>query len=348
MQKILVTGAAGFVGAWVVESFQLCGIPVRAGIRSWNSAVRLARREIEKVPCDVLAIDQLRSAMEGCEAVVHCAVGNEKVTVDGTRNVLTAAQEMGLRRIVHISSIAVYGKATGLTDEQSPRVGRGNTYAKQKIAAEQVCEEFVARGAPVVMLRPTIIYGPFSYAWTVSFANRLWSGQWGTYGSAGEGKCNLVYVTDVVQAIFRALQPEVSTGDTFNINGNEIITWNEYFTRFNEALGRPPLPELNVWPIAVKSRMLFPVREVGRFALARFNNTLMNLHAKSSLAAKYMKVAESSLKLTPTSDQLRLYGLDVEYPIDRARSRLGYDPQVSVSQGLEFSVAWLRQQGLLF
>lgn len=236
MQKILVTGAAGFVGAWVVESFRLSGIPVRAGIRSWNSAVRLARRDIEFVPCDVLSNTQLRSAMDGCDAVVHCAVGNEKVTIDGTRNVLTAAQEMGLRRIVHLSSVAVYGNATGVLDEQSAGVGRGNAYAKQKTAAELICEQFIGRGAPVVILRPSIIYGPFSYAWTVSFANRLWSGRWGTFGRAGEGKCNLVYVTDVVQAIFRALQPETEPGGTYNINGDEIITWNEYFVRFNSTL----------------------------------------------------------------------------------------------------------------
>lgn len=348
MQKILVTGAAGFVGAWVVESFQLSGIPVRAGIRSWSSAARLARRAIEIVPCDVLSTTQLRSAMEGCDAVVHCAVGNENVTISGTQNVLTAAHEMGLRRVVHLSSAGVYGNAAGVIAENGARTARGNAYAKRKIAAELICEQFIARGTPVVMLRPTIIYGPFSYAWTVSFANRLWSGQWGTFGRAGEGKCNLVYVTDVVQSIFRALQSDHAAGQTFNVNGDEIITWNEYFVRFNEALGRPPLPAVNTWPIAVKSRLLSPVRVAGRFALTRFNGTLMKLHAKSSLAAKYMKVTESSLKLTPTSDQLKLYGLDVEYTIDKARTRLDFTPQVSVSQGLEFSVAWLRQQGLLF
>jgi nucleoside-diphosphate-sugar epimerase len=347
MQKILVTGAAGFVGAWVVESFHLSGIPVRAGIRSFNSAVRLARRDIEIVPCDVLSETQLRSAMEGCDAVVHCAVGNERVTIDGTRNVLATASELGLRRVVHLSSVGVFGNTAGVIDENGARSGR-NAYAKRKIAAELICEQFIARGTPVVVLRPTIIYGPFSYAWTVSFANRLWSGQWGTFGRAGEGKCNLVYVTDVVQSIFRALESDQAPGQTFNVNGDEIITWNDYFVRFNEALGRPPLPAVNTWPIAVKSRLLFPVREAGRFALTRFNGTLMKLHAKSSLAAKYMKVTESSLKLTPTSDQLKLYGLDVEYPIDKARDRLGYSPQVSVSQGLEFGVAWLRQQGLLF
>ncbi len=348
MQKILVTGAAGFVGAWVVESFQLSGIPVRAGIRSWSSATRLARRATEIVPCDVLSKTQLRSAMEGCDAVVHCAVGNDDVTISGTENVLTAAHELGLRRVVHISSAGVYGNAAGLVDENGARVGRGNAYAKRKIAAELICEQFMARGTPVVVLRPTIIYGPFSYTWTVSFANRLWSGQWGTFGRGGEGKCNLVYVTDVVQAIFRALQSEHAVGETFNVNGQEIITWNDYFVRFNEALGRAPLPTMNTWPIAVKSRLLAPIRVAGRFALTRFNSTLMKLHAKSSLAAKYMKVTESSLKLTPTSDQLKLFALDVEYTIDKARTRLDYSPQVSVSQGLEFSVAWLRQQALLF
>jgi len=347
MQKILVTGAAGFVGAWVVESFQLSGIPVRAGIRSWNSAVRLARRDVEIVPCDVLSSDQLRSAMEGCDAVVHCAVGNEKVTIDGTRNVLAMADELGLRRVVHLSSVGVYGNAAGIVDEEVKRSG-SNAYAKRKIAAEQVCEQFIARGTPVVVLRPTIIYGPFSYAWTVSFANRLWSGQWGTFGRAGEGKCNLVYITDVVQAIYLALQSETEVGATFNVNGGEIITWNEYFVRFNEALGRPPLPVLKTWPIAAKSRLLAPVRAAGRFALTRFNGTLMKLHTKSSLAARYMKVTESSLKLTPTSDQLKLYGLEVEYTIENARNRLGYAPAVNVSQGLDFGVAWLRQNGLLF
>ncbi len=181
MQKVLVTGAAGFVGGWVVECFQLSGIPVRAGIRSWSSAARLARRKTEIVPCDVLSNSQLRAAMEGCDAVVHCAVGNDEVTVSGTQNVLATAHEMGLRRVVHLSSAGVYGNAAGIVDENIAPTQRGNAYAKRKIAAEQICQTFMDRGMPVVVLRPTIIHGPFSYTWTVSFANRLWSGRWGTF-----------------------------------------------------------------------------------------------------------------------------------------------------------------------
>lgn len=347
MEKVLITGAAGFVGGWIAESFQIAGIPVRAGIRRWSSASRLARRSIDIVPCDVLSETQLRSAMAGCDAVVHCAVGDDEVTIAGTGNVLKAAQQQGIRRVVHLSSIAVYGKASGTIDEGHAQASRGNAYAKRKIEAEAVCRQYIARNLPVVILRPSIIYGPFSYTWTVSFANRLCSGQWSTFGSAGEGKCNLVYVTDVVQAVYRSLQSDNAAGEVFHVNGEEIITWNEYFSRFNSALGRPPLAETSAWPIAIKSRLMSPVRLAGRFALNRFHSTLMALNTRSAFAAKYMKATESSLKLTPTSDQLKLYGLDVQYSIDKARRQLGYQPQVGVTQGLAFSAAWLRQQCLL-
>jgi nucleoside-diphosphate-sugar epimerase len=60
-----------------------------------------------------------------------------------------------------------------------------------------------------------------------------------------------------------------------------------------------------------------------------------------------MKVTESSLRQTPTTDQLRLYAVDVEYPIDKARRCMGYDPRVGLDQGLDWSVSWLRQNGLV-
>ena len=157
--------------------------------------------------------------MAGCDAVVHCAVGNEAVTVSGTRNVMEAAQRARLRQVVHLSSVAVYGKSPGVMSEDCPRLSRGNRYAAYKIAAEQVVEQYCAQGVPAVVLRPSIVYGPFSTAWTVSFARRLMSGRWGTMGRYADGKCNLVYVTDVVQAVHRALNTDRAVGETFNVNG---------------------------------------------------------------------------------------------------------------------------------
>jgi nucleoside-diphosphate-sugar epimerase len=176
----------------------------------------------------------------------------------------------------------------------------------------------------------------------------LTSKKWGTFGRYGEGTCNLVYVTDVVQAIYRALTAENGVGDAFNINGGEIITWNDYFVRFNEVLGLPPLRAIDARSIAVKARLLSPVREVGRFALSRFGSSLTRIHSKSPLAARYMKSTESSLKLTPTPEQLKLYGVEAEYVIDKARHQLGYEPKVGISQGLDCCARWLRHHELLY
>ncbi len=347
MKRVLITGAAGFIGGWVTETFARAGIPLRAGIRRWNSAVRIARQPVEMVLCDVMQPSQLQGALEGCDAVVHCAVGSPKVIVEGTRHVLQACQAHGVERVVHLSSVAVYGWATGSIDETHALRGDGNRYGEAKIEAESVCAEFAGRGVPVAVLRPSVVYGPFSDVWTVDFARRLWSGRWGTFGAGGEGKCNLVYVTDVVQAIERALQVDGAVGAVFNINGGEVVTWNEYFTRFNEALGRDPLPRLKTWKIGLRARVLSPVRKTARFALQRFGKPILRLHSKSALAAGIMKATESSLKLTPTSDQLKRFRQDAEYRIDRARDVLGYEPRVGVTDGLEFCAAWLRHHGIL-
>jgi predicted dehydrogenase/nucleoside-diphosphate-sugar epimerase len=343
--RVLVTGATGFLGGWIVESFQLAGIPVRAGVRSWNNAVRLARHAIDMADCDVLSRDQLRAAMNDCEAVVHCAVGDQRVTEEGTRNVLAVAQELGIAKIVHLSSVAVYGKVNGILNEQHPRQSFGNPYAQAKIDAEHVVEDFLQLGLSVIALRPSIIYGPFGEAWTVSFVRRLFSGRWGTFGLRGEGYCNLVYVTDVVQAIAQALFAPAEPG-FYNVNGDERMTWNDFFCRFNEHLGHAPLRPISTWPIVAKARLLEPVRSAAKFALHRFGSTITRLHAQSALAAKYMGMTESSLKLTPTREQLKLYGIRAEYPIDKARQQLGYAPRVGSEQGLAWCAAWAAQQGL--
>ncbi len=348
MSKILITGAAGFIGGWVAESFALAGIPFRAGIRRWNSAVRLARRPTDMVLCDVMSREQLHAALDGCDAVVHCAVGSPEVIEAGTRHVLQVVRERGLRRMVHLSSVAVYGWATGMIDESHPLRSDGNRYGEAKIRAEEICREFAAESVPVVILRPSVVYGPFSEVWTVSFAKRLCSGRWGTFGEGGEGTCNLVYVTDVVQAIERALHADRVVGEAFNVNGGESLTWNRYFARFNEALGLPPLPRLKTGRIALRAKMLGPVRRAARFALDRFGKPILRLHSRSALAASVMKATESSLKLTPTSDQLKRYRQQAEYTIDKANERLGYSPRVGVTEGLEFSVAWLRHHGVLY
>ena len=178
--SVLVTGAGGFVGGWVCEALHLSRwAQVRAGIGRWTSAVRIARFPLEIVPCDVLDPNALARALDGIHAVVHCARGADPwVTVEGTRLLLQAAQAAGVRRVVYLSSVAVYGEAAGMVDETTPALGEPTAYARSKLEAEALCHRAAAAGLEVVILRPTLIYGPFGETWTIAYATRLASGRW--------------------------------------------------------------------------------------------------------------------------------------------------------------------------
>ena len=95
-RSVLVTGAGGFIGGRVVEALHLTGgTRVRAGVRRWASAARIGRFPVELAHCDVMESDSLANALTGVSAVVHCAVGDREVTVEGTRNLLEAARRAG-------------------------------------------------------------------------------------------------------------------------------------------------------------------------------------------------------------------------------------------------------------
>src|SRR5256885_16351546 len=106
-RPILIIGAGGFIGGRVVEMLQgLLGIPVRASVRRWSSAVRIGRLPVEIVLCDMTDADQVRRAMDGVGAVVHCAYGNPAAFVDGTGTVLQSARAAVVDRVVHLSTMA--------------------------------------------------------------------------------------------------------------------------------------------------------------------------------------------------------------------------------------------------
>src|ERR1043166_1490422 len=241
-RPILVTGAGGFVGGRVVEMLQgLLGIPVRASVRRWTSAARIGRLPAEIVLCDIADADQVRRAMDGVRGVVHCAYGDPAVFVEGTRTVLQAALEAGVDRVVHLSTMEVYGDVEGVGLEAAPLRKTGWSYRDSKVDAELACRSYMDRGLPVSILRPTIVYGPFSRDWTARFAERLVAG--GTFPGREDcqGTCNLVYIDDLVAAIVLALDRKEAAGAAFNVNGEERLTWGQYLNDLSRAIGPPPV-----------------------------------------------------------------------------------------------------------
>lgn len=348
-KTILVTGATGFIGGRLVETLYLSGSAnVRAGIRRWSSAARIARFPCEVRLCDVLDKKQIAQAMAGTTAIVHCAVGGREVIIQGTKNMLDVALRLGIERFVHLSTAEVYGNVSGKVDEAFPYQYTGNEYADSKIEAEKLCWEFSAKGVPVTVLRPSIVYGPFSETWTVGFAERLQSGNWGIFEDYGEGICNLVYVDDLVSGILLAVNHKNAVREAFNINGPEKITWNQYFQSFSDALGMPKLCEIPAARSRLKSAVRDRISSFARYFLDRFDDTIMDIYMRGGVVKKAMKQVKNSLNTTPSAAELQnLYSRDALYVTSRAQDMLGYEPKFGLDVGLRMSVLWLDHHGFL-
>lgn len=347
-RPILVTGAGGFIGGRVVEVLHhLPGVSVRASVRRWSSAVRIGRLPVEIALCDITKPDQVGRAMEGIDGVVHCAYGDQHTTVEGTRTVLQAALDAGATRVVHLSTMDVYGDVEGDTYEDAPHRKNGSAYRDSKIDAELLCRDYMDRGLPVSILRPTIVYGPFSSTWTVSFAERLIAG--GSFPSrpACQGTCNLLYIDDLVTAIVLALCRREAVGEAFNVNGEERLTWWQYLNGFSQALGLPPLKGGHPFGQRLRFAALAPVRTLTRKALNRFEEPIMALYRRSPVAQRLMRRAEQVIRRLPSAGESRLLRRKVYLPIDKARALLGYRSQFPASRGVALSVSWLRHDGFL-
>jgi predicted dehydrogenase/nucleoside-diphosphate-sugar epimerase len=344
----LVTGATGFIGGRIVEALYMSqDRKVRASARQWSTAARLGRFPVDIVSLDLLDRKTIEEALDGVTEVIHCAKGSQEVTVNGTRNLIDLAFQRGVHRFVHLSTADVYGDAEGSVQEEMPFHYTGTEYNQSKIDAEKICWEYADKGLPLVILRPSIVYGPFSKNWSIRYASMFLAGKGAIYEKIGEGKCNLIYIDDLVNAILLSLNNEKVIGNAFNICGPEVVSWNEYFKRFNEMMGLAELPVISHTSASIKTFTLQPVRIFGNIVRNYFMGPVKKVAETFEIAKNMMKQTESTLKMTPSTEELKLINRDVIFSCEKAKNLLGFTPSVSLSEGLESTVEWLKQQGFL-
>src|SRR5690606_32160768 len=163
----------------------------------------------------------------------------EAVNVDGTRALAHAAVSAGVRRMVLASSMAVYGPVTaGNVTEDWPLVSVGDPYADSKLRGEEAARSvLVESGTELVVLRPTMIYGPASGSWTLAPVAAMRRGLPVLLGD-GSHRIDVVYVDDVAWAFASAGEAEGAAGRAFNVTGSNAST-GEFFGAYARMLGVP-------------------------------------------------------------------------------------------------------------
>ncbi|HTE92916.1 MAG TPA: NAD(P)-dependent oxidoreductase [Bradyrhizobium sp.] len=344
--RILITGAAGFIGGWTAEELCRAGAThVRAGVARTANVARIAGLPVETVHCDIMDPESLDAAMAGIEVVIHCAHSriDESTTVEGTRLVLKHAITNGVRRVVHMSSVAVYGNVLGIVTEDTSPVPPVNPYGQRKQAAEQACHSAAGPQLTVAVVRPTLVYGPFGELWTTSYIKRILSGHLEQLGSAGEGNANLIYVRDLARFAAHLAVAELPQYSVFNANGPEIPTFNEYFDRLSRILGRGPLP-VPTNSFTIQDALRRPIRRLGKYVLEH-NQNMLKMANRNPILRDVLRRAEANLRLKPSDGEIRYYGTRVVFSALRARE-VGFEPRVSLEEGLTASAEWARAIGL--
>ena len=341
-QKVLVTGSNGFVGSAVVEAMFLSGVytPI-AGVSSFSRAAKICHIPIEIQIANVLDKKTLTKSLRDVETVVHCAAGTEEVIIQGTENILSVSKELGVKKVVHISTVDVYGNVSGIVDETFPLKSKGTDYSDWKIKAEKICHKYIDKGLPITILRPAIIYGPYSQLWTLRFAERFKTGHLVTLDEKGEGKCNLIYINDLVDAIFKVIPCNDSDNNVYNVVGDDIISWNTYFEQLSAELSVEKIEAQSNLVNYFKNIILNPIRSMAKFILSHFEKNIMYMYEKYPIINSLLKFAITTLKGNPSKDEQQLFQQNITFNNSAIKNDLFWKPKSSLEFYLKESTHWL-------
>jgi uncharacterized protein YbjT (DUF2867 family) len=290
---ILVTGGTGFVGGHVVPALRQADKPVRCLVRDPRKAEKLEALGCELTEGDMTEPDSLRRAVEGVEGVVHLVAIRqgtetqfERIMSQGTRDLLVAAREAGVRRFVHMSALG----ASELTRDLVP-------YYRAKWEMEQAVR---GSGLPHVIFRPSFVFGPDGGI-LPTFRKLARLAPVTPIVGSGEQRIQPIWADDVAAYFAQALDLDAATNRTFELGGPDIVSWNELWARLKQALG-VRRPSVHVPMAFMRANALVTERLPGNIPLTR--DLLKMMEAGDNVVTNDDAATTFQLPVVPLDDQL--------------------------------------------
>ncbi len=336
--KILVTGASGFIGSFIVEEALRRGMETWAAMRRSSSKRFLQDERIHFIELNLSSEEELEKQLAGHEFdyVVHAAGVTKclkkedffRINTEGTKNLVRAlmALQMPLKRFVYISSLSVYGairEQQPYEDIREDDTPQPNTaYGRSKLEAEQWLDSLPSLGEgagsfPYVILRPTGVYGPrerdyFLMAKSIKQHSDFAVGY-------KQQDITFVYVLDVVQAVFLACE-KGATGRKYFLSDGEVYQSTTFSDLIREELGHP-------WWIRIKAPIW--VLRVVTWVGDKWGHLTGKISALNNDKYHILKQRNWRCDITP------------------ARQELGYEPRYQLEEGTKLTIQWYKENGWL-
>ncbi len=319
---ILVTGGTGFIGCDLIETLIARGETVRALVRQTSNTKHLEEINVEFAVVDLRNPESIDQAMQDVDIIFHLAAAPDWSTKKehwntnylATKNMLEAALKWKVKRFVHCSTIGLLGFADeSPLNEYSPySPPHYSPYCLTKCEAEKKVRAYYKKGLPIVIIRPAQVYGPRGMG-TMGFAFKLIQRGFTVLFKGGKALLQPVYVQDVVDSLILAMEPDEVLGQVYNIAGERILTFKEWFSTIADAF------EVNTHRINCPRNVAW--------ILGYLMETKIRIFGGKALITRY---------------RIECATRNMTYDISKAKEELGFIPKVGLEEGVKRTVQWCR------